>query len=167
MTDRVNGGIGAKEALTGDMEFFTINTVNTLEEGAWGASNSGKRNLIKLVEALSMGAQPVLVSVTSAVVDLSVAGTRTFYGLGSNFNQASTTVYTFKFAVEHSGVWGAVSDADDSTVSGSVANKLSGLAMPYTTAGVPITGPSTVSASSLITASGATKNTAIFGYSVL
>jgi hypothetical protein len=131
MTDKVNGGIGSKETLTGDMDFFTIHTVAALEEGAYGAVNSATRNLIRLVETISLGAQPVLVSVTEAVVDLSVAGNRAIYGLGSGFDQAGTTVYTMKFAIEHTGAFGSLAEAVDVAVPQSLAKKLEGLAMPF------------------------------------
>lgn len=131
MTDRVNGGIGSKETLTGNMDFFTVHTVAALEEGAWGTTASATRNLIKLIEAVSTGAQPVLVSVSNAVVDLSNAGNRTEFGFGTGFDQAGTAVSTLKFAIEHTGALGTVANADDADVVGSLANRLNGLAMPF------------------------------------
>jgi hypothetical protein len=166
MTTRVNGGIGSKETLTGNMDFFTVHTVAAIEEGAYGSANSAKRNLIRMVEAVSMGAQPVLVSVSSAVVDLSVAGNRTIYGLGTNFNQAATTVFTLKFAIEHTDAFGTLAQAVDAAVAGSLASRLNGLAMPFTTAAVPHdTAP--VNVTTLGTTGAATANTSITAFAVL
>jgi hypothetical protein len=154
MTTRVNGGIGSKETLTGNMDFFTVHTVAALEEGAWGSTASATRNLIKMVEAIATGAQPVLVSVSEAEVDLSVAGNRTEYGFGTGFNQAETTVYTLKFAIEHTGALGSVTDAANAAVVGSLANRLNGLALPF--------GPVTLDA-----AGAATKNVTVKAFAVL
>jgi hypothetical protein len=154
MTTRVNGGIGSKETLTGNMDFFTVHTVAAIEEGAWGATASATRNLIKMVEAVATGAQPVLVSVSEAVVDLSVAGNRTEYGFGTGFNQAGTTVYTLKFAIEHTGALGSVADADDPAVVGSLANRLDGVVLPF--------GPVTLDLDGA-----ATKNTTVKAFAVL
>lgn len=155
MTDRVNGGVATKETLTGNMDFVTIHTVAALDEGAYGATNSATRNLIRLVETISLGAQPVLTSVKETEVDLSVSANATLYGLGTDFNQAATTVYTLKFAVEHTG---AVDN---------LATDLQGLAMPFTTAGVPITGPATRSITALETASASAKNTSVAKFDIL
>jgi len=163
---RKNGGIGSKETLTGDMDFFTVHTVAALEEGAYGAVNSAKRNLIRMIETISLGAQPVLVSVSEEEVDLSVAGNRTTYGLGASFDQAATTVYTLKFAVEHTGSLGSIADADDVTVERSLAARLTGTVMPFATT-VPITGPDTTSVTSLDAADGALKNVTVKAFAVL
>lgn len=167
MVDRVHGKILSGETLTGNNDFFTIHTVASLEEGDFGATASGATNLVRMVEAISTGAQPVLVSVNSEVVDLTVAANRTTYGLGTNFNQASTTVYTFKFAIEHTGALGSVADADDTTVTGSLASILDGLGLPFTTTGVPITGPSTVDVDTLDADDAAAKNVTVKAFAVL
>ncbi len=131
MTTRINGGIGSKETLTGNMDFFTVHTLAPIEEGAWGATASATRNLIKLVEVISTGAQPVLVSVSEEEVDLSVSGNRAIYGFGSSFNQDETMIYTIKFAIEHTGALGLIADADDATVAGTLANRLNGVVLPF------------------------------------
>ena len=131
MTTKVNGGVASKETLTGNMDFFTVHTVAALAEGAWGATATATRNLIKLVEAISTGAQPVLVSLSSASVDLSDAPTAAEYGFGTNYDDAGTTVYTLKFAIEHTGALGAIDDADDVAVAGSLANRLDGVVLPF------------------------------------
>jgi hypothetical protein len=155
MTDRVNGGIATKETLTGNMDFVTIHTVAAIAEGAYGSTNTATRNLIRLVETISLGAQPVLTSVKSEEVDLSDADIRAVYGLGTDYDQDDTTVYTLKFAVEHTG---AVDD---------LATTLDGLAMPFTTAGVPITGPATRSITELDTDSATAKNTSVAKFDIL
>lgn len=164
MTIKTNGGVTSGEALTGNMDFFTINTVIAIQEGDFGSTDSAKRNLIKFAEAISMGAQPVLVAVSSAVVDLTVAGNRTLYGLGTGFNQAATTIYTLKFAVEHSEVFGTTALAAGTTAAYTLASRLKGLKMPFATASVPGAGGD-------ITAvdvdGAATKNTAITAFNVL
>lgn len=161
MVQRVNGGFVAGERLTGNMDFFTVHVLAELEEGAWGAEESATRNLIKLVEAISTGAQPILTSLTSEVVDLSVSANATFYGFGSTFDEAGTTVYTLKFAVEHTGVFGSEVEAADSTVSYSLAARLNGVVLPFETT---VTGE-TVNV--LNTAAGAGKNVTIKAFSLL
>jgi hypothetical protein len=143
MTVRVNGGIGSKETLTGNMDFFTVHTVVPVAEGAWGETVTATRNLIKLFEVFATGAQPVLVSVSEAEVDLTIAGNRTEYGLGTNFNQDETTIYTIKFAIEHTGALGTVADADNATVVGSLANRLNGVVLPFGPATLDLTGAAT------------------------
>lgn len=131
MTDRVNGGIGSKETLTGNMDFFTVHTLAAIEEGAWGTTASATRNLIKLIEVIATGAQPVLVSVSEAVVDLSDPDVAAEYEFGADFDSAATTVYTLKFAIEHTGALGLIADAADAAVVGSLANRLNGVVLPF------------------------------------
>lgn len=134
MTDRVHGGVLNGETLTGDMDFFTVHTLIALEEGDWTATNNESRNLDVMTRAISLGAQPVLVSVSEAEVDLSDAPTATEYDFGTDYNQAATTVYTYKFAIEHRGALGDASgedrDATDESVPGTLANYLDGLELP-------------------------------------
>jgi hypothetical protein len=163
---RRHGGIASKETLSGDMDFFTVHTVAALEEGAYGAVNSATRNLIRLIETIALGAQPVLVSVSEEEVDLTVAGNRTLFGLGTNFNQDETTVYTLKFAVEHTGALGTVATADDVSVARSLAARLDGLELPFETAGVPAQGGA-VAISTLDADGAATKNVTIKAFAVL
>lgn len=167
MVQKVHGKVTSGETLTGNNDFFTVYTVADLEEGDFGTTASGTQNLVRMVEAISIGAQPVMVSVSEEVVDLSVSANATKYGLGTNFNQAATTVYTFKFAIEHTGAFGAIADADDATVQGTVANILDGLQLPFTTVGVPITGPATEDVSAFDAADPASKNVAVNGFAVL
>lgn len=161
MVQRVNGGFVAGERLTGNMDFFTVHVLAELEEGAWGAENSATRNLVKLVEAVSTGAQPILTSLTSAEVDLSDAPTATAYGFGSAFDSAGTTVYTLKFAVEHTGALGSEIDADDATKPYSLAARLNGVVLPFET---EVSGE-TVNV--LDTADAVTKNVTIKAFSLL
>ena len=163
---RRHGGIASKETLTGDMDFFTVHTVAALEEGAWGEDNSATRNLIRLIETIALGAQPVLVSVSEEEVDLTDAGTRAVFGFGTSFNQDETTVYTLKFAIEHTGALGTVGTADDVSVARSLAARIDGLALPFETAGVPAQGGA-VAISALDADDAATKNVTIKAFAVL
>lgn len=167
MTDRVYGGVTSKETLTGDMNFFVVHTTVSMAEGDYGASATNKRNLYKFMETVALGAQPVIVSVTSAAVDLSVSGNRTLYGLGTDYNQAATNVFTIKFAIEHDGALGTSSTAANPAVAGSLASLLDGVAVPAPTAAVPITGPATRTESTFETSSASAKNVAITFYAVL
>lgn len=167
MTDKVNGGVATKETLTGDMDFFVVHTVVALTEGAYGSTASATRNLVKFMETVSTGAQPVLVSVTSGVRDLSDSGQRTIYGLGTDFNQASTTVYTVKFAIEHAGALLTGSDANNGALVGSLAYKFDGAPVPFPTTAVPITGPATRTESAWETTSASARNLSVTHYSVL
>lgn len=163
MSLKSHSGVTSGEALTGNMDFFTVHTAVAIAEGAVTDTASAKDNLVKIVETISTGAQPVLVSVSSAVVDFSVSGNRTLYAFGTEFDTAATTVYTLKFAVEHGGVFGAVADADDPAIPYSLAARLKGLKMPFTTAAVPGAGDLTA----LDVDSATLKNVTIIGFDVL
>jgi len=106
-----NGGIqnGAYQNATSD--FVTINTVVALATGDIGGDSTvspldqailptNQENLEKLMELVQTTTNCKYISVSSAVVDLSVSGNRTMYGFGTDFNQAATTIYTVKFMAE-------------------------------------------------------------------
>ena len=120
---------GKQENLTGDLDFFTIYTVLDFAEGAYVA-DTATHNFDILVKAISTGAQPVLQSLSSETVDLSVAGNRTKYGLGTNFNGAGTVVRTYRFAIEHTGALGTSTTAANAAVAGSLASRVEGLVLP-------------------------------------
>lgn len=142
------GGVRNGADITGDAEFVTIYTVLAHQTGDYGSTVTAKRNLMRLMELIQQKVNVNYIHVSSAVVDLSDADTRTFYGLGTNFNQAATTMYTIKFIVEQSGF-----------ISESIINELiDGVVMPFETAGVPITGPSTADLDTFDVDGAATKN---------
>lgn len=142
-TNKVFAKAASGEALTGDQEFFTLNTLNAVAEGSVNFSTaSAVNNLARILEIAGIKAQPVVVGVRSfAAVDLQQATNRTLYGFGTGYNAvafASVTVYQVKLAFERSGLFGSLTEAVDSTVAGSLAKILAdetaALALPYTTA---------------------------------
>lgn len=94
-----NGGIKAGADLHGDSQYFTIHSVINHTAGDFG-DGDGEKNLQVLAEIIQQKVNLQHISVKSEVVDLSDAGERSFYGFGTNFNQAGTTVYTIKFLTE-------------------------------------------------------------------
>ena len=98
-THSYNGGVNGAANLQANGDFYTVYTVIGEATGSFGdpATPSNAQNLTRLVEAFETLTNMNYVSVSSAVIDLSVSGNRTIYGLGTNFNQAATTVYTVKF----------------------------------------------------------------------
>lgn len=143
-----SGGVLEGADLHGDAQFFTIYTVAAHEAGAYGDTDSAKRNLFRLSQIIEQKINLKQISVSSETVDLSDADNRTFYGLGDDYNQAATDVYTVKFMVEQSGY------LSDTTLE----ELLDGVALPFTTTGVPITGPSTRDISAYETSDADEKN---------
>lgn len=105
MTQKVNGTTFPGESLTGNMDFFTVRT--TVDIRATGSlADSSQKNLDKLVETISLRAQPTLMSGVS--VSSETAPIADLPGAGST---GSVNVYTFKFAIEHTQAWGT--DGED------------------------------------------------------
>ena len=103
-----NGGIENGAYLNATSDFFLIYTLIGQATGPIGAANTGDtenaasdaQNLWKLMETVQTLVNAKYINVSSAVVDLSVAGNRAIYNFGTDFNQAATTVYTIKFMAE-------------------------------------------------------------------
>lgn len=122
MVDKVNGSVKPGESVSGDWDWFTVRT--TMDITATGAlADASQRRLNKLVEVISLRAQPVIlggVSVaeeTAPIADLPVSG-----------SSGTVDVYTIKFAIEHAG-------AIDEVLMGETLNGVEGFV--YTT---PTTG---------------------------
>lgn len=151
MTTKIHGQIVNGEHLTSDMDFWTVYTVCAVTAGA--NVNSGTAtaadNLDRIVQFIGTRAQTVMVSVASA----SVNDPNSLYSLGTDYDQNSTTVYTLKFATEHVGAWD-----DTASVVNNLEEALDGLPLPFTTASVPITGPSTRNETAVETSSASAKN---------
>jgi hypothetical protein len=133
------------EHLTGNMDFYTVYTLNAMTQTNYSAADAGQ-NLLRVGEIIGMGAQPVILSVTAITnVDLSgsAAGlaNQALYGLGSaidgsaNSTLTAATVYMLKFSIEHSQAF--VNGTQDGTVANTVAYALKTetalAALPYTT----------------------------------
>ena len=127
MTHLANGGIVNGSNLGANSDFVTIYTVIGHATGDFGVSASDAQNAVKLFEMIGTKANVKYTKISSAVVDLSVSGNRTIYGLGTNFNQASTTVYTIKFMAEQAGY----------VTAANLAALIQGVTVPNTTAAVP------------------------------
>jgi len=109
MTDKVNGFTQTGwEALTGNMDFFTVRTIVDIRTLADGDATS-QGNLDTLVETIAMRAAPVISSDVSITAENDPADLPALGGAGD--------VYTFKFAVEHTEAWSTdmLADALDST----------------------------------------------------
>jgi phytoene dehydrogenase-like protein len=121
MVAKLRGGVRAGEKLTGNMDFFVIKTLVPMAEGDVDTdATTGADNLERLTQVFEMRSQPVLISTSSETV-ANPAGA----GFGSSFT-SSATVYTIKFANEHTGQWVATTGGNNSLV-----DALHGLAMPY------------------------------------
>jgi hypothetical protein len=79
--NKVNGKAFAGEFLTGNLQFYSVSTAVDIS----GASALSQAALDKLVEVISLNGQPVI--------------------MGAPVRAGS--VYTLKFAVEHTGSWGS------------------------------------------------------------
>lgn len=98
MTDKVNGTSFAGQFLTGGLNFYKVRT--TLDIRATGViSDASQKRLDKLVETISLRAQPVIMSqVTSAVA--------TADDLAAIPGAVSgNTIYVLSFAIEHNMAW--------------------------------------------------------------
>jgi hypothetical protein len=100
MVEKVHGHVFAGEKLTGNMDFFTVRTLVDIRVTG-NPANASQHSLDKLVETINLRAQPVILSdvtvtsETGPIADLPAAGTG-----------ATVSVYTFKFAIEHTRAWG-------------------------------------------------------------
>jgi hypothetical protein len=154
MTSKINGQVVNGEHLTSDMDFWTVYTVCALTAGANvnAAVPTAANNLDRVIQFIGNRAQAVMVSVASA----SVNNPNSLYSLGTDYDRSGTTVYTLKFATEHTGAW-----TDTAAQVNTLAEALDGLPMPFTTAAVPITGASTRNETAIETSSASAKNTAV------
>ena len=148
-----NGGVFSPANLQADSDFFVINTVIGLATGDVGdyATPNDAQNLQKLIEMISLRVNPKYIKVSSAVVDLSVSGNRVAMGLGTNFNQAATTVYTLHFMTEQTKFLTAAS----------LAALIQGVPVPAWAWGVPVNGPATANQSAYETVSASLSNISI------
>lgn len=154
MTDKIHGQVVNGEHLTSDMDFWTVYTVVAMTAGADVNSDTptAANNLDRMIQFIGQRAQAVMVSVASAAVN----DPNTLYSLGTDYNQNATTVYTLKFATEHTGAW-----TDTASAVNNLEESLDGLPMPFTTAAVPITGLSTRNETAVETSSASAKNTVV------
>lgn len=91
MIVKVDGVSGPAETLVGNLDFFTIATTSALaSDGAIGDTDQALFD--KFIETISMKAQPIILS-------------------------AVTGGTTFKFAVEHTGMWSESGATDSKAVS--------------------------------------------------
>ena len=96
MTQKVHGTVAAGQALTGGLNFYTVRT--SLDIRATGAiDDASQKRLDKLVETISLRAQPVILSAVTTTTETSPADLPGATG--------SVTVYTLKFAIEHNQAW--------------------------------------------------------------
>lgn len=105
MASKVNGTTVSAESLSGDLDFFTVQTL--VQISSTGAiTDAPQIRFDKLVEKIQLRAQPV---VLSAVATRTAAASEF---LGTNLTSGGETVYYFKFAVEHSDVWTESGNSD-------------------------------------------------------
>lgn len=138
--------------------FYTLLAQATGNVGDYGTP-AASQNTQKLFETIQTFCNVKYINITSAAVDLSVSGNRAIYGLGTDFNQAATTIYTIKFMA---------SDIDYIT-SANLKAFLDGNSsiVPFATTGVPITGPSTETLTAYNTTDAAETNTVYTVYTDL
>ena len=93
--------LGRKQAaLNGDsigrkLDFYLIRTTLDITPGAY--ESTSQKRLNALIEVIGMRAQPIIVSVEPPNVEVNPADLPVSTG--------STTVFAFKFAIEHYGAW--------------------------------------------------------------
>ena len=94
MTEKVNGMVAAGQHLTGGLNFYKVRT--TLDISATGViSDESQKRLDKLVEAISLRAQPVIMSAVTVATEAAPTDL-----VGTN-----VPVYTLSFAIEHNKAW--------------------------------------------------------------
>jgi len=129
-----NGGVENGNNALGSSDFITINTVVDFATGAIGAPlPTNQENLKKLFELIQTTTNAKYIQVSSAVVDMSQSANRTLYALGTNFNQADTTIYTVKFMSEQVDAFQVIA----------FQTLIDGVSVPNPTVGVPVNGPAT------------------------
>lgn len=140
-TKLANAEIVDGQHITGNLEFYVLNTLNALTETEYSAADAGQ-NLLRVGEILGLGAQPVILGLhTITGVDLTVSANQTLYGLGSSIDGSSNstltaaTVYQLKISFEHNSAF--VTGTQDGTVAGTLAATLKNetvlAALPVTT----------------------------------
>jgi|SRR5882672_1422386 len=119
--DRDVGNMKSGEHLTSDIDFYTLNTLCPLSEDDFSALDAGM-NLIRIGEIIGIQAQPVMTGLhVNMTVDLTTAANKATYGITDSTN-TSATVYTLKFAIEHTNAW--LNTSVDGTVPGTLAYAL-------------------------------------------
>lgn len=95
MTQKVNGISKAGQHLTGGLNFYKVRTTLDIRSGA--ISDASQKRLDKLVEAISLRAQPVIMSAVAVSTESNPSDIPSASG--------SVTVYTLSFAIEHNMAW--------------------------------------------------------------
>ena len=139
----VNAGDANQQHLTGGMDFYTIYTLNAMNNDNWAAVTAGQ-NTVRFNEIVGLQAQPVILSITAiSGVDLNAnsQANAVKYGLGtsidgsSNSNLTNATIYQVKFTFEHPGAW--LTSDFTATVAGTLAyalkNETTLASLPYVT----------------------------------
>jgi len=112
MTTKINGTGRSGEHITGDIEYFTAYTLVDITDSGITDPRSADvtgynqaQNLNVLLQLVSLRAQPIIVSI-SRRENQDLAD----YSFGSNFVNASATLWIVKFATEYKGAWANASD---------------------------------------------------------
>lgn len=96
MVTKINGMSAAGQFLTGGLNFYKVRT--SLDIRATGViSDASQKRLDKLVQTISLRAQPVIMSAVTTSTETSPSDLPGVTG--------STTVYTLSFAIEHNMAW--------------------------------------------------------------
>lgn len=127
---KVNGTSFPKEFLTKNMDFFTVRTTQDITvDGSNDPADVSQQRLDKLVETISLRAQPVILG--EVVVETETAPVSDLPETQSLSTGDSVTVYTIRFATEHRAAW---EDAD------TLAEALDGVNPRDTATGAPLAG---------------------------
>lgn len=105
MTEKVNGASFAGQALTGGLNFYKI--VTNLDIQATGVlSDESQKRLDKLVETISLRAQPIIMSkVAVSVATADDVAILPGAAVGDD-------IYTLRFAIEHNKAWELTNSPD-------------------------------------------------------
>lgn len=98
MVVKVHGVSSQTEALTGNLDFFTVETIVAIDDtGVVGDATQDRYD--EVIELINLKAQPIIL--TPIAVDIASAA----FAAASTAVSPLQDVNVFKFAVEHSAVW--------------------------------------------------------------
>jgi hypothetical protein len=103
MSDKVNGTSKGGEFLTKNLNYYKIRTLVNLTAST-SPTDANQINIDKLVETISLRAQPVVLDFSTSVEDKAAI---TDIPAASALPSGNNTVYVLKFAIEHDAWEGA------------------------------------------------------------
>lgn len=104
MTQKVHGVSFPGQHLTGGLNYYTVRTVLDIRPSAdKDLNDAAQKRLNKLVETISLRAQPVIMG--KVVESVEAKADITDLPAVAGMSGTDVTVYTLKFAIEHNLAW--------------------------------------------------------------